>query len=48
VAIFTIFDFSYPDIFNYGVGGIFRSLAVSFIVIFITGFLEKRRLKLKI
>ncbi|TWI95879.1 putative acyltransferase [Mucilaginibacter frigoritolerans] len=48
VAIFTIFDFSYPNVFNYGAGGIFRSFAVSFIVILITGLLEKRRLRLKI
>ncbi|WP_259066753.1 DUF5009 domain-containing protein [Mucilaginibacter sp. X4EP1] len=48
VAIFTILDFDYPDFFNYGAGGIFRSFAVSFIVILITGLLEKGRLRLKI
>ena len=48
VAIFTITDFNYPHIFNYGIGGIIRSFAVSFFVIIITGFLEKRRLRLKI
>ena len=48
VAIFTIIGLEYPHFFNYGAGGIFRSFATCFIVIFITGFLEKRRLRLKI
>lgn len=48
VAIFSITSFNFPHFFNYGAGGMFRSFAVSFIVIFITGFLEKRRLRLKI
>jgi hypothetical protein len=48
VAIFYMVNFDYPHIFNYGAGGIIRSFAVSFIVILITGFLEKRRLRLKI
>jgi heparan-alpha-glucosaminide N-acetyltransferase len=48
VAIFTITNFNYPHFFNFGTGGIIRSFAVSFIVILITGFLEKRRLRLKI
>ena len=48
VAIFTITDFNYPHIFNYGIGGIIRSFAVSFFVIIIAGFLEKRRLRLKV
>ncbi len=48
VAIFYIINFNYPHFLNFGTGGIIRSFAVSFIVIFITGFLEKRRLRLKI
>jgi heparan-alpha-glucosaminide N-acetyltransferase len=48
VAIFYITNFNYPHFFNFGAGGIIRSFAVSFIVILITGFLEKRRLRLKI
>jgi predicted acyltransferase len=48
VAIFSITSFNYPHFLNYGAGGMFRSFAISFIVIFITGFLEKRRLRLKI
>jgi heparan-alpha-glucosaminide N-acetyltransferase len=48
VAIFSMTGFYYPHILNYGAGGIIRSFAVCFIVILITGFLEKRRLRLKI
>jgi heparan-alpha-glucosaminide N-acetyltransferase len=48
VAIFYMIDFRYPHLFNYGAGGIARSFAMSFIVIFITGFLERKRLRLKI
>jgi heparan-alpha-glucosaminide N-acetyltransferase len=48
VAVFYMTHFHYPDFFNYGTGGIIRSFAVSFIVILITGLLEKRRLRLKI
>jgi heparan-alpha-glucosaminide N-acetyltransferase len=48
VAIFMIIGFDYPQFFNYGAGGIIRSFAVCFVVIFITGFLEKRRLRLKV
>jgi len=48
VAIFSIVDFNYPHLLNYGAGGILRSFAVAFIVIIITGLLEKRRLRLKI
>ncbi len=48
VAIFLMIGFNYPRFFNYGTGGVIRSFAVCFIVIFITGFLEKRRLRLKV
>jgi len=48
VAIFYIINFNYPHFLNYGAGGIIRSFGVAFIVIIITGFLEKRRLRLKI
>jgi heparan-alpha-glucosaminide N-acetyltransferase len=48
IAIFYMTDFNYPDFFNNGAGGIIRSFAICFIVIFITAFLEKRRLRLKI
>jgi heparan-alpha-glucosaminide N-acetyltransferase len=48
IAIFYMIGFRYPHFLNYGTGGIIRSFAVAFIVIIITGFLEKRRLRLKI
>ena len=48
VAIFYMINFNYPHFLNYGTGGIIRSFAVAFIVIIITGFLEKWRLRLKI
>ncbi len=48
VAIFYITHFRYPHFLDYGAGGIIRCFAVAFIVIIITGFLEKRRLRLKI
>lgn len=48
IAIMTIIGIDYPHFFNYGAGGIFRSFATCFIVIIITGFLEKRRLRLKV
>jgi heparan-alpha-glucosaminide N-acetyltransferase len=48
VAIFYIVHFRYPRFLNYGAGGIIRSFAVAFILILVTGVLEKRRLRLKI
>ena len=48
VAIFYMINFRYPHFLNYGVGGIIRCFAVAFIVIIITGFLEKWRLRLKV
>ncbi len=48
IAIFYMVHFKYPRFLDDGTGGIIRSLAVAFIVIVITGFLEKRRLRLKI
>jgi predicted acyltransferase len=48
VAIFEMTKFRYPYVLNNGAGGIIRSFAICFIVILITGFLEKKRLRLKI
>jgi heparan-alpha-glucosaminide N-acetyltransferase len=48
VAIFYIVHFRYPRFLNYETGGIIRSFAVAFILILITGLLEKRRLRLKV
>jgi len=47
-AIYQITDFSYPDWLNEGAGGILRSVAMAFIVIFTAGFLEKRKIRLHI
>ncbi|HEY1871461.1 MAG TPA: DUF5009 domain-containing protein, partial [Chitinophagaceae bacterium] len=47
-SFMRIFHFDYPDFLNEGIGGILRSFAVAFIVIFITKFLEKKNLRLKI
>jgi len=44
----SVCNFDYPQFFNEAIGGIIRSFAVAFIVIFITGFLEKKNLRLKI
>jgi len=40
--------FHYPWFLDEGIGGILRSFAIAFIVIFITKFLEKKNLRLKI
>jgi predicted acyltransferase len=47
-SIMYVSHFNYPQSLNEGIGGIIRSFAVAFIVIFITGFLEKKKLRLKI
>ncbi|RZK54144.1 MAG: DUF5009 domain-containing protein [Pedobacter sp.] len=47
-SLFSLIEFNYPHYFNYGVGGIVRSLFIAFVVIRIVGFLEKRSLRLKV
>ena len=47
-SILYLFSFEYPYFLSNGTGGIIRSFAIAFIVIFITGFLEKKHLRLKI
>jgi predicted acyltransferase len=47
-SFMDVFHFQYPVFLREGIGGILRSFAIAFIVIFITGFLEKRNLRLKI
>ena len=47
-SIFSLIDFNYPYYFNYGFGGILRSLFIAFVVIRIVAFLEKRSLRLKV
>jgi heparan-alpha-glucosaminide N-acetyltransferase len=48
VGFYGLFRFHYPKLLNAGIGGFIRSWAVAFIVVFIGGLLEKRRLRLKI
>ncbi|WP_316783790.1 DUF5009 domain-containing protein [Pedobacter frigiditerrae] len=47
-SLFSLIDFNYPNYFNYGIGGIIRSLFIAFVVIRIVAFLEKRSLRLKV
>jgi predicted acyltransferase len=47
-SFMVLVHFSYPVFLSEGIGGILRSFAIAFIVIFITAFLEKKNLKLKI
>jgi len=47
-SLFSLIDFNYPHYFNYGIGGIIRSLFIAFMVIRIVAFLEKRSLRLKV
>ncbi|MGI8952537.1 MAG: hypothetical protein ACR2FN_13245 [Chitinophagaceae bacterium] len=37
-----LLNINYPQFFNEGIGGIIRSFAVAFIVIFITGFWKRK------
>lgn len=48
VALLTLFHINYPRIFNNGFTGLLRSVVTAFIIIWITGLLEKKRLRLKI
>jgi heparan-alpha-glucosaminide N-acetyltransferase len=48
IALMSLVHFMYPRFLDEGAGGIIRSFAISFIVILITGVLEKRRIRLKI
>jgi len=47
-SFMVLFNFKYPVFLSEGIGGLLRSFAISFIVIFITGLLEKKNLRLKI
>ncbi|MDB5026282.1 MAG: hypothetical protein JWP78_4037 [Mucilaginibacter sp.] len=48
VGFYKLFHFHYPAVLNAGIGGFLRSWAVAFIAVLIGGFLEKRRLRLKV
>lgn len=47
-SFMVLFNFKYPVFLSEGTGGLLRSFSIAFIVIFITGYLEKRNLRLKI
>ena len=47
-SVYALAGFNYTPFFNEGIGGIIRSFAVAFFVIWLTGILEKRRIRLKI
>ncbi|HEY9000193.1 MAG TPA: DUF5009 domain-containing protein [Mucilaginibacter sp.] len=48
IGFYNLVHFHYPHFLNYGWGGFLRSWAVAFIVVIIGGFLEKKKLKLKV
>lgn len=47
-ALLSLISFQYPDFLNKGAGGLLRSLLVSLGIVWITGLLERRKVKLKI
>ncbi|MFT4155855.1 DUF5009 domain-containing protein [Parafilimonas sp.] len=47
-AFMVLFHLKYPVFLAEGIGGLLRSFAIAFIVIFITAFLEKKNMRLKI
>lgn len=48
IGLYDLFHFNYPSFMNFGWGGFFRSWLVAFVVVIIGGFLERKKLKLKI
>lgn len=47
-AILYLLDFKYPAPFDAGMGGVIRSLVIAFLMVRLTGWLEKKRLRLQI
>jgi predicted acyltransferase len=47
-SLYNLVNFHYPEIFNHGAGGLLRSIVFAFLVVRLTGFLEKKRLRLKV
>jgi hypothetical protein len=47
-SLFSLIQFQYPPFLNEGIGGLARSLAIAFLVIALTGVMERYRLRLKI
>jgi predicted acyltransferase len=47
-SVYELVHFHYPAFLNEGIGGLFRSLLVAFLVVLFTGWLQKRRLCIRI
>ncbi len=47
-SLYALTNFRYPDLFNEGIGGIIRSFFIAFLVIWIAGLLEKRKIRLQL
>jgi predicted acyltransferase len=47
-SLYELCGFRYPGFLNEGAGGLLRSLAVALCIVLLTGWLEKRRFRLKI
>lgn len=47
-SVYSLLGFHYPAFFNHGAGGILRSFFIAFLVIWIAGLLEKRKIRLHI
>ena len=47
-SVYSLINFHFPAFLSQGVGGILKSFATAFIVIFIAGYLEKKRLRLSV
>lgn len=47
-SVYELCGFHYPAFLNEGAGGLLRSLAVAFCIVFLTGWMEKKRIRLKI
>ena len=47
-SILSLIDFNYPQVFNFGIGGMIRSAFVAILVIRIVAFMEKKGLRLSV
>ncbi|MFT3824338.1 MAG: DUF5009 domain-containing protein [Chitinophagaceae bacterium] len=47
-SVFALVHFHYPQFMNEGIGGILRSFLVAFVIVIATGWLEKKRIRLKV
>jgi heparan-alpha-glucosaminide N-acetyltransferase len=47
-SVLSLLNFNYPNLLNYGIGGMFRSVIVAFVVIGLVGLLEKIKIRLSV